>query len=107
MNVDWLTPWHLIASADERFGLLSELRRELPQDHPLFASDVLPIARRQDCDDVLFGLNDGRVAVVHLTWSGKTEPTAEFPWTTIFESMDSFVEHCMKPEHEEWGITNG
>src|SRR5262245_16040673 len=107
MSADWLIPWHPIADASEQGGLLSELRRELPREHPLFGLDVSPIARRQDCDDVLFSVKDGRVAIVHLTWSGKTEPIADFPWTVIFESMESFVEQSMKPEHKEWGTTNG
>ena len=103
MSVEWLIPWHPIVNADEQRGLVSELRRELPQGHPLFGSDVSPIARRQDRDDVLFNLNDGRVAIVHLTWSGKAEPTAKFRLTTFFDSVDSFVEESMKPEHERLG----
>jgi hypothetical protein len=99
MSVEWRIPWHPIVNADEQRGLLAELRRELPQAHPLYGSNVTSIARRQDCDDVLFRIDDGRVAIVHLTFSGKTEPTAELPWTTIFESLELFVEKSMKPEH--------
>ena len=88
-------------------ALAAELQRELHPDHALFGSPVSAVARRQDCDDVLFMLNDGRVAIVHLTCSGKRGAVADDPWTVFFDSIDSFIEQSMKPEHQEWGITNG
>ena len=102
-SFEWLIPWHPVGSEDERRGLLDELQRELPPGHALAGIRVTPIGRRQDCDDVLFSLEDGRVAVVHLTWSRKTEPAAEYPWTVVFDSLDRFVEDAMKPQHHEWG----
>ena len=103
MNIDWLIPWHPVEDQREREGLLAELHRELPRGHVLVGVRLTPIGARQDCDDVLFALEDGRVAVVHLTWSGRTEPALDHPSTALFDSMDRFVEDEMKPEHREWG----
>lgn len=36
-----------------------ELNRELSPGHPLFGLPVETLARRHDCDDVLFALTDG------------------------------------------------
>ena len=102
MSVDWLIPWHPIEDARVRDGLRAELQRELPRGHVLVGVPVTAIATRQDCDDVLFALDDGRVAIVHLTWSGKTEPVSDHPWTVLLDSMERFVEDEMKPEHEGW-----
>jgi hypothetical protein len=66
----WPAPWHSIADdAAQIEGMQRELRRELSTGHPLFAMPTRAIARRQDCDDALFSIEDGsgRVAVVHLT----------------------------------------
>ena len=52
-------------------GIAQELLREVGVGHPLHGLPVRTLARRQDCDDVLFAIEDGteRVAVVHLTWT--------------------------------------
>ena len=102
MHIRWLVPWHPIESDDERRGLLDEFQREVGRDHPLADIAVSPIARRQDCDDVLFSVADGRVAIVHLTWSGKTESNSELPIYHFFDSLEIFVEESMKPEHQRW-----
>ena len=102
MSIEWLIPWHPVDSADVRGRILAEFQRELPPGHVLSGAQVTPIGRRQDCDDVLFALENGRVAIVHLTWSGKREPVSNYPWTKLFDSLDRFVEDEMKPEHSEW-----
>lgn len=51
-----------------------ELQRELPTGHVLQGHAALAIARRQARDDVVFVLDDGRICVVHLTWSVETNP---------------------------------
>jgi hypothetical protein len=93
VNIEYIVPWHALPdNASHREGLLSELRRELVAPHPLFGLPAVPIARRQDCDDVLFrfGHSPERYAVVHLTWIGKPERAPQFPWTEIFDSLDAF-----------------
>src|SRR5438045_2550616 len=103
MSIEWLIPWQPVEGADARRSLIAEFQRELPAGHVLSGARVTPIGRRQDCDDVLFALDDGRVAIVHLTWSGKTEPVSDHPWTVLFASMERFVEDEMTPQHREWG----
>jgi hypothetical protein len=47
------------------------------------------VARRQDCDDVLFVSTDNPpvVAVVHLTYANQPEQDPRWPETTVFESL--------------------
>lgn len=102
MSVEWLVPWHPEDNAEEKRSLLAEFQREIPVGHVLSGASLTLIGRRQDCDDVLFALDDGRVAIVHLTWSGKREPVPSSPWTRVFDSLERFVEDEMKPEHRDW-----
>ncbi|MEX1132441.1 MAG: hypothetical protein WEC15_04380 [Flavobacteriales bacterium] len=102
VQVEWLIPWHPVDDPVVRRSLLAELKRELPDGHVLTGAHLTVIGRRQDCDDVLFGLEDGRVAIVHLTYSGKRERTPDYPRTRIFASLDRFVEEEMKPAHSDW-----
>lgn len=74
-------PWH--SCNDSRFA--AELKRELCPEHELFGQPVKIIARRQDRDDYLFALADGRYANVHLTWH--TVRTAVWPLTEIFQTQ--------------------
>lgn len=71
----------------------AELARELGPEHSLYGQQVRAIARRLDRDDVVFAIRRSpTVAEVHLTWSGRREPT-DFPTTRIFASMlDWFAE---------------
>lgn len=50
------------------------LERELSPAHVLRDRVVAALARRDDCDDVVVRLDDGRLCVVHLTWSVETNP---------------------------------
>jgi hypothetical protein len=80
--VEWLVPWHSVSDAPVQVaGMERELQREFSLGHLLFGMPVKTFARRQDCDDVLFAVQDGtgRVAVVHLTWT--QSPSECPPWT--------------------------
>jgi hypothetical protein len=98
-NIQWLEPWHSAPS-----GLESELESEISPAHPLFGHKAISVARRDDCDDVLFFLPDNNypLAVVHLTWTGKRESSAESPHTTFYSSLDDWVERGMKPDNQEF-----
>ncbi len=102
VQVDWLIPWHPVDDPAVRRSLLAVLQREIPKGHVLAGASLTVIGRRQDCDDVLFALSDGRVAIVHLIWSGKRERIPDSPRTKIFGSLDRFVEDAMKPAHRDW-----
>jgi hypothetical protein len=81
-----------------------ELIRELADEHPLYGLSVRTLARRGDCDDVLFAIEDGtgRVAAVHLTWTQNPPEQPPWPGTTLFPSLDDWVIGGMLSDHDLW-----
>jgi hypothetical protein len=82
----WMTPWVEVVNAA---ALEEELRREVAAGHLLFGLPVTAVARRRDCDDVLFKVLDGtnRYAVVHLTWRGCPGNDPRWPWVTFQDRL--------------------
>lgn len=68
--------------------LSRQLDIEISIDHPLKNKSVKTIARRQDKDDVLFQISDGKYAVVHLIWQQYPHPDNRWPTTVIFNTWD-------------------
>lgn len=99
-----LVPWHPIEDRSSVESLVRELYLELSARHVLFGLRARAIARRQDCDDVLFELLDGsgRLAVVHLTWALHPEPDPRWPQTEIYGDWSQFEHDRMRPDAEEW-----
>jgi hypothetical protein len=91
----FVEPW--LEDRDQK--LEAELRREICQGHVLFGVPVSAVAHRQDCDDVLFSLDDGigRLAVVHLTYTKEGAPT--WPHATIFDGWEPWS-LAMMADHE-------
>lgn len=98
--VDWLLPW-CEADQSERSGLETQLAREIAPGHVLEGVEVRLIARRQDTDDALFALADGRVAEVHLTWRRTRETNSRWPGTAVFESLEQWANESMIPLRRE------
>jgi len=96
--LQWLEPWRAVVS-----GLEVELKNEVGEGHALYGQKAISVARRFDTDDVLFLLleHPSPLAVVHLTWTGRTEQNRNWPHTTFYASLDDFVERRMKPDHGE------
>ena len=96
--LEWLPPWQP-TDAD----LAVELAREVGRGHPLFGRRAVAVGRRVDCDDVLFWLPDGpaALAVVHLTWTGKRERSAEWPSTHLYISVPDWADNGMRADHDE------
>ncbi|MGA2886681.1 MAG: hypothetical protein ABSE51_01415 [Terracidiphilus sp.] len=94
-----LEPW--FATSDSR--LVDELHREIPSGHVLKTVELSVVARRKDCDEVLYALNDGfgRMAIVHLTHCKTRETNPVFPKTRIFESLKLWLEY-MQAVHAAW-----
>ena len=87
-------------------GLELELQREVAPEHALHGKSAAALAVARDRDDVLFAVTEAgslRYAIVHLTWSGKTEP-CPWPATTFFESLEQWLEWT-KADHA--GYTSG
>jgi len=104
--VNWLVPWHPVGDDSAQVaGMERELERELSPGHPLFGLPVKTLARRQDCDDVLFALQDGtgRVAVVHLTWTQSPPERPPWPGTTLFQSLEIWAAGGMRSDSEDFG----
>jgi hypothetical protein len=104
-NVEWLEPWQRLEGPDDalvREPLVRELEKELPPQHVLRGVSVVPVARRIDCDDVLFATTDPLkpLAVVHLTYSTETDPN--WPHTTLYASWSDWIERCLLPDSEEY-----
>jgi hypothetical protein len=85
--------------------MAQELQRELSAGHPLFGMRVKTLARRQDCDGVLFALQDGteRVAVVHLTWTQSPPERLPWPVTTMFPNLETWAAEGMRSDAAEFG----
>ena len=84
--------WRLV-DTEGAAHLLSELRREMPVAHVLHGKRLLPLARRDDRDDVLLQelAEDGKLWLVHLTWRQETEP--HWPAATPLRDLSAFHEH--------------
>ena len=95
-------PWNEIPEKS-RAATETELYRELPADHVLAGQRVRALARRQDQDEVLFALDDGRCAVVHLTFCKTPETDRRWPSTDMFASLEDWVERGMKWDAEDFG----
>jgi len=65
---------------------LAELNAELSYEHPLYNKVKKSIARCYSQDDVLYQLDDGMYAVIHLTYSVKNKDG--FPRYVIFEDLE-------------------
>ncbi len=100
-SLQWLAPWYPIDDADIRAGLERQLAVEVSPRHVLYGTSVRLIARRDDTDDALFALEDGRVAEVHLTWKSSAEEDPRWPATAVFASLDEWAVESMRPLHEE------
>lgn len=100
---DLKLPWELVSDQATAKGLVREAKREVFWRHPLRGKRLSALARRIDCDDVLFEIDSGpKVAVVHLTWSGRWERKG-FPWTEIFDSFDDFLATRMTEDCRDYG----
>ena len=93
-------PNHWALAGDQADNLTAELALELPTGHMLDGTALTAVARRTDCDDVLFELSDGRFALVHLTWSGSRETDPAWPGTTVYDSLD----HWRKADAAEQAV---
>jgi hypothetical protein len=104
--MEFIQPWFSIqkpeaATAD---SIVAELKLELSEKHLLYNQPVTLLARRTDCDDMLFkfGTPNERFAVVHLTYSGKREVNLDFPRTEVFDSFADFAKNRMQRDALEF-----
>ena len=88
--MQWPEGWEEITQGEQK-ALEAELNREVRCDHPLYNKSVEAIARRCDCDDVLFAVaGSSTVAIVHLSYGEETNPL--WPHTQFFGSLSKWKE---------------
>jgi hypothetical protein len=94
-----LPPWHF---ADK--GLSNQLQIEIGLGHILFGKEVKTIARRQDNDDVLFGVfdSDFKYAKVHLTWSNHQLTDTHYPSTITYKDWVDVYDRLIIPDNKDW-----
>lgn len=97
-----LEPWEEVTAYGEQIS--EELKKEVREDGILYRKEAVAIVRRKDCDDVLFDIQGmkEKLAVIHLTWSGKKDPNSGWPFTTLFSDLESWKTECMIPDHEDY-----
>ncbi len=100
-ELKFVAPWQSVRDAQNGADLTRELQLELSPGHLLYGLNLIPIAFSTKADDVLFGLSDGRVASVHLTWRGGPE---EPPWpnSRIYVNLQQWAQELMVPENLEY-----
>ena len=98
-TTDFLMPWWKL-DAEQAEPLLREVLVEIPPGHELYGKSLVPIARSDRADDVLFKLDDGRFASIHLTWRRALE---QLPWPMchVYANLDDWVKQIMIPESED------
>lgn len=92
-NIKLPEPWYW-----SNEDLTIQLKKELTINHSLFNIDLKSIARRQDNDDVLFELSDGRFAIVHLTWSTSIDST--WPRFKLYDNWQNVYIKILKDAEE-------
>jgi hypothetical protein len=102
MAIEWQAPWYEVEDEAVGDSLRAELIREVPPGHVLSGmAAVKALGYRKDRDDVAFALPDGRVAIVHLTWSRREAMPPDHPTTDLFDSVEAFGQ-VVERQHEEW-----
>lgn len=90
--MQWPEPWFAVDEMGPDFGVTFEqvLRREVGPGHLLYGVPVQAISKSGANDDVLFRLLDGsgRVADVHLTWTGSFPERPPWPHTVLYDSIE-------------------
>lgn len=84
------------------FGILKSTSKHILADYECSA-----VCKYGRADDILFSIHNTNgsekcYALVHLTFSGKTEYNPAFPITTLFDSFDAFKFERMYPDKAEW-----
>lgn len=103
-DIDWLYPWVPLDDPQHRAVFNAQLRAEIGPEHVLRRRRTAAIARVDGLDDMLFLLDGGEVAQVHLTFAKQMERDPRWPRTAIFPSLEAWSEAVMRPDHHDWTI---
>ncbi len=108
-------PWETI-TIEQKILFDTELQKEIKRassllfsivksttKHVLADYECSAVCKNGQADDILFSIHDNNgsdkcYALVHLTFSGRTEDNTAFPITTFFDSFDAFKFKRMYPD---------
>ena len=76
---------------------LTQLNSELNRTHPLYRRATKALARCYGRDDVLYQLEDGKCAIVHLTYSRSNADG--WPRFVMFEKLEDAEEYIAAAEY--------
>jgi hypothetical protein len=103
LDISWKLPWRALQFQAEISHIQRQLELEITERHPLWGKGAVVIGRRDDQDDVLVTLNDGKYANVHLVWDSSPGVfPAEYPSVVIYNFLDEFVS-AMDEDALEYG----
>ena len=102
-NLNFIDPYW---SADKMekstiHSLMNELRLELNKHNQLYNAKCELIARKVNNDDIIIKLEDGKIAVVHLTWKS-IEEIKGYPITRIYQNEIDFWTREMSKDITEY-----
>lgn len=83
--------------------LILEINKELNQNHVIYNSILNVVAKKENCDTVLFEVfKDDKLfyAEVHLSWKSKTENDSECPICNIYNSLKEWKINKMNISRE-------
>jgi hypothetical protein len=81
-------------------AMAAELDRELAPGHLLHRQPAHALAKCGHCDSVLFALPGGRLAIVHLTWTRKSE-SPPFPHADVMTEWATALAAMARHQDEE------
>ena len=101
-GLKFLEPYQWEIEEEQEQALLAELALELPKGHSLKNQKLdFLLAKRIDKEEIVLALENGSMAVVHLTWKGKVEQ-AGYPKTRIYNTEKEFWQKEMRQVIEEY-----
>lgn len=80
----------IILNSKQSSSFVKELHSELTETHPLYCTEAMAYAKSENSDDILFSLDNGKCAIIHLTYSRQN--MNGFPKFTEFESIKEALE---------------
>jgi hypothetical protein len=93
----FLKPWRRVTDEQAMF-FEGELKRVLAPHHPLFGRHLAAAAVTCETDDVLFQLDEGVLAQVHLTYALHPEAPG-FPYCQMFSTFGDWMLEAMLSDH--------
>lgn len=104
-ELHFLKPYQDAMDMDEKniHSLIHELKLELSDHHLLNKESFELIARKWHNDEIILELENGKIAVVHLTWKASKEVDG-YPITRIYSNELDFWNQEMKQNILEFNL---